>query len=776
MQLLANAPTDRKKVTLLIVEDDRFMLDGIKDLLQVVDMGYDVTVLTADNGKKGLTIVTETPIDLIVSDIMMPQMDGYQFLEHVRQNPQWANIPVIFLTAKGEEKDIIKAKYIGANLFLTKPFTSSDLQAFIKTQLDRKFQKEIFWHKNIESFKKDVLQILNHEFRTPLTYVNAYYQMLAESDDISPDYLRGIQVGCIRLTKLIEDFIQVIELRTGEAQANYGQKAQVIENLPKLIQESIHLSQKRCEPQRVTINYVNTAPLPAIWGDWNSLITALSRIIDNAIKFTYTQTKGQGTVQITTQKTQKEIAILIQDEGIGFPKNVQNKIFDLFYQYNRHIMEQQGAGTGLTIAKELVSLHGGRIDVQSELGKGSIFTVVLPVYDLSQSEGEPPQITLPLHATVLLVEDDLHLLEGLRELLELGTEKYDLEIFTAMNGRQGLEVMAEHQPHLIISDIMMPYMDGYEFFEQVRLNPNFVHIPFVFLTAKSDSQDIRFAQMKGVEEYIPKPYESDVLVRLVNSHLDRYFQQQNTQSQSFEALKQNILDLITPEFIDPLKMVDQYSQELVSNLKSDLQTKQDLKDALTGIQEGSSHLTHLVENFIALAEIKTGEAALAFEMKALPIPNVGLLVYEAGQLAQQTLQETGIELEIHSDIDTQLPPILGETLMLSDCLQQLIVLIATYYQPISPQIVTLSSQSDAHSIQLSFQFSGSLPEDLWANLQTLLSEKGDSAIGEIEHGPSLRIVYGYIGLHNGRFQLARSETSFTITIDLPIYNQTPTHS
>src|SRR5690606_35324415 len=137
------------------------------------------------------------------------------------------------------------------------------------------------------------------------------------------------------------------------------------------------------------------------------------------------------------------------------------------YQHNRPTLEQQGSGSGLAIARGVVELHNGRIVVESDEGLGSTFEVTLPAY---QGDGDRPAMaaTPRRPATILLVEDDRFLLAGLQELLEVFDGKYRLNVLTAQNGIMGLKMLEQHRPDLIISDVMMPVMDGYEFLHQVR--------------------------------------------------------------------------------------------------------------------------------------------------------------------------------------------------------------------------------------------------------------------------------------------------------------------
>ena len=272
-----------KSATILLVEDDPFMLAGLHDLLEDGNIGYDLQVLTAENGKVGLQVMSTQLPDLIVSDINMPQMDGNQFLDSVRQRKEWWHIPVIFLTAKGNESDIHHAKIRGVDRYITKPFDSENLKRLVKSQLKRTFDKREIRKKNIETLNSEILRTLNHEFNTPLTYVSAYSEMLGdgiktyEDGGMLQEYVRGIQAGCNRLTRLVNDFIQVIELRTGETQTLIQQQSKPIHDPLLIIQEAL-LQHTASDEIEVSLTAVET--LPAIYGHQQSLVSVFDRLID----------------------------------------------------------------------------------------------------------------------------------------------------------------------------------------------------------------------------------------------------------------------------------------------------------------------------------------------------------------------------------------------------------------------------------------------------------------------------------------------------------------
>src|SRR4029453_13978974 len=155
-----------EKAKVLVVEDDIHLLEGIRDILELD--GY--TVLTAENGTHGLDVLQgqSSPPDLIVSDIMMPKMDGIQFLKEVRKESRWLDIPFIFLTAKGEKSDYQKGMRLGVDDYVVKPYVPGDLLIKIESRLERLRTVRTAHSEVMAGLKRQILTILNHEFRTPL--------------------------------------------------------------------------------------------------------------------------------------------------------------------------------------------------------------------------------------------------------------------------------------------------------------------------------------------------------------------------------------------------------------------------------------------------------------------------------------------------------------------------------------------------------------------------------------------------------------------------------
>jgi signal transduction histidine kinase len=771
--------------TILILEDDEALLAGIADLLEISDIGYELKILTASDGTVGLSILGEHLPDLIISDVMMPKMGGYEFLRHVRKNPSWLHIPIIFLTAKGTDIDIREGRTSGAELYITKPYDSDDLIQLIQSQLERAFQLQVDRERRLQRLRSNIVQVLNHEFRTPLTYVTAYYDLLAEglmSEDIDLlwEYLHGIQVGAARLRRLINDLITVMELRTGELAARYRRKAIPITDLGENLSYLCNRYRLEHESKGVSIHCKISESLPSVFGQRDLLMDACDRLIDNAVKFSVHQSAG-AEVRVQALTDNGEIRITVEDNGLGLPDSEYMQIFDLFYQYNRPVLEQQGAGTGLTIARGLIELHNGRIVVASEEGKGSSFTIILPalVYDQfgKALAKDPEQTRKP--ATVLIVEDELNLLAGLRDFVELMDGDYIPTVLTASGGSDALTILEKQTVNLIISDIMMPGMDGYELLSRVRSNDTWLHIPFIFLTARGERQDILLGLKSGVEEYISKPYDGQELFDLVATQLDRHFERQGLIRQDFEELKRGILNVLLPGLRIPLEAVSQFSHTLVEAL-SDVHTDGDLFQHLMGIQAGSNQLTRLSEDFMFLAELQTGEAIKAFELRSKPA-DVTVLLDEFSRDYYRTTDGNNVQFTL--DLDPGLPPIMTDRQLLQNCLVRLIDVASSYVpdadigvarrfssaEKLKARDIVLGSSRDGINVCLSLSIiDGRITEQEIRNINKLLTSTDLVVLELSEHNPGLTIVKGSVDIHGGRIQMEQIQgNGIRFRIQLP---------
>ena len=373
------------KATLLVVEDDTHLLWGIRDILKLGS--YDV--LTAENGKQALELLNDedTPRpDLIVSDIMMPYVDGLEFLQEVRKKEDWITIPFIFLTARGEKSDINKGKKLGVDDYLVKPFDAPDLLVAVDSRLER--QRRLNMAKEnevvfvIDDIKRQIITILNHEMRTPLSLIIGYSDMLQSFslEEMSTEeirtFLQGVHSGAERLRRLIENFIYLVELNNGDCAKTYEWRSYALDNL-SLIIKTAHdqITKDETITQECEIEIESTAP---VYGDKDYLTVIVRELLSNAFKFS--KKNSTDPVKLKSFVVGDEVCIEVKDTGIGIEEEHLNDIWKIFFQVGREIEEHQGAGSGLTLVKGFVDMHNGRAEIESVFGEGSTFRVYFPIH------------------------------------------------------------------------------------------------------------------------------------------------------------------------------------------------------------------------------------------------------------------------------------------------------------------------------------------------------------------------------------------------------------
>lgn len=365
------------KGRILVVEDDVNLLEGIQTVLELDNY----CVISTENGKQALNALSssETPPDLIVSDIMMPQMDGISLLREVRKVPAWIKIPFIFLTARSEKSDIQRGKQLGVDDYLVKPFDADDLLIAVESRLNRHKMINEVYDDAMSAVKRNILTILNHEFRTPLTFVVAYADMLNDQTNQLSDaelltFLRGVNSGALRLRRLIENFIQLVEMETGDAQKAYNLRKTMIADLGSIIdtaRQDVYNVTGFTQPFSVEIE----PGLPPFAGDKLYLKTVFVQLIDNAVKFS----GPNDPIIVGAQREGDDLHLWVRDHGRGIEPAEQAHIWEMFYQIDRSIHEDQGTGSGLAIVRNIASLHGGRAEVESRPNQGSMFSIFIPL-------------------------------------------------------------------------------------------------------------------------------------------------------------------------------------------------------------------------------------------------------------------------------------------------------------------------------------------------------------------------------------------------------------
>jgi signal transduction histidine kinase len=365
-----------EKLTILLVEDDLGLLDAMSETLEMV--GY--STVRASNGREGLEALSQLRPDLIISDIVMPEMDGYAFHQEVVSRPELVTIPFIFLTGKSDQADVHRGLREGVDVYLTKPFDVDDLLVHVQNRLTRFAAVRRQLLRQLEELQNQVVTMFSHELRTPLAFIQGYTDLLAESPgSMPPDevrlFLEGIQHGSCRLHRLVENLLALVYLDTEVSAREFERFSTKEAHLGRLVQTVVAGHERAAAARGLRLQAELDDAMPSVRIANDHIICALSHLLENAIKFTSGSDK---TIMVRTYGSGGRAYIEIQDEGIGISANDMLVVFERFRQIDRGKQEQAGLGIGLAIARGLARINGGDIRVVSEPGRGSTFTLWLP--------------------------------------------------------------------------------------------------------------------------------------------------------------------------------------------------------------------------------------------------------------------------------------------------------------------------------------------------------------------------------------------------------------
>jgi two-component system sensor histidine kinase/response regulator len=361
-------------------------LQEILDLTWLLKMeGYSV-MLASDGNEAMQRMKTAAPLpDLIISDITMPGMDGFEFYRALRKHDQWTDIPFIFLTARDQVEDLEQGYSLGADDYLVKPLDQARLLWIVRGKLKRREELRARINAQIEELKKakqDLATMVAHELRTPLVSITMVADILAQEMEILSavqvrEMLDAMQSGQVRLHRLVEQMVMYVEMKSGVlATTIRGMMRPRLVN--DILNEAVKYAQQMDYRQRgIRFRLEVDSPDAIIQCDQNSLRQALGEILLNAMAFS----KPDGEILVVQWASEKWTSIAITDRGPGIPEEELTRVFEPFYQVNRQWFEQQGIGVGLTLVKGVVELHGGVVEIQSNPEHGTQVTVTLPVWD-----------------------------------------------------------------------------------------------------------------------------------------------------------------------------------------------------------------------------------------------------------------------------------------------------------------------------------------------------------------------------------------------------------
>ena len=391
---------------------------------------------------------------------------------------------------------------------------------------ENRLKREMREHeKKIYEEKIRFLINISHELRTPLTLIYASLKRILNKEvkqDELPEYLQG----AFKQANQMKDIINIVlDARKMEV----GQEVLHISSHPlhKWIQEVAETFQTASKAKEIEITYDFDDSIQYIAYDDTKCKVVLSNLIMNALKYSPNQTR----IVIKTIRTNESIQIHVQDQGIGLDNVDIKKLFTRFYQ-GKH--NEGGSGIGLSYAKMLIDLHGGRMGAFNNKDRGATFFYEIPA-NLQEQEVSCPQhsylnelLSSPEEEekiesgafslqgySLLIVEDK----QDLREFLKNALKDKFKKIYQAENGLVALEVIKQQQPDIIVSDVMMPQMNGYQLCKEIKENLNISHIPVILLTARADSESQMLGYKLGADAYLPKPFEMEMLLSVIQNQM-----------------------------------------------------------------------------------------------------------------------------------------------------------------------------------------------------------------------------------------------------------------
>lgn len=359
-----------ENATILAVDDEQIILNSISIVLELD--GYQVK--TAYNPLQALQMMRHEPPQLIISDINMPKMNGFEFYRRIRENQDWDTIPFIFLSTQDTKEDIRDGYKLGADHYLPKPFTAEDLRVAVNSRIKRSQQIRTSFEKEIENTKEQLLGVFNHELRTPLSWIAGYLSIIEECEMIEDkNIILGMQKGVKRLEALFNDLASVVNLENKNVEQFFDENSVAVD-LGLEMYEAIQQYAEKANEKNITIK--NNLPSGyLIKGIAKYVRDIFARIIDNAIKFSH----KNSVVTILSTEEDGKATISIKDTGIGIAPHRQKELFNKLHQIDRQKHEQQGVGLGLTIAEKLVNLHKGTILIESEKDNFTCVKISFPL-------------------------------------------------------------------------------------------------------------------------------------------------------------------------------------------------------------------------------------------------------------------------------------------------------------------------------------------------------------------------------------------------------------
>ena len=438
-----------------------------------------------------------------------------------------------------------------------------------KSHLKQKNQVKL--REEISQIKLTYFTNISHELLTPLTLISCVADALENGSDSIANHINSLRSNVERLKRLLQQALDFRKVESGKMQLNVRKgniSAMVMEIVASTFQPLAHRKGL----------FLTCDIADGIWGyvDFDKLDKVLYNLLSNAIKYTPEGKMVHVLMNVENREGCRFLVLKVQDEGVGIKSSELDKIFNRFYN-GHHQVQVESNGIGLSLTKELITIHKGSIEVDSKYGKGTTFVVDIPIDKMVYSETDlvdskkDTQDAQPLqsnvspesNAVVLYIDDNAELRKLMSDILG---KQY--KFITADGGQEGLKIVKTTPVDVIICDLMMPGMDGFEFCKELKSNPQTNFIPIIMLTAYQDIQNRVKSYQVGADSYITKPFDMKVL----QARLDNLIEMNNSRQHQFrQRMEVNIdnLDYQAPdeEFLNmAIECVEKHLQEPEFNM------------------------------------------------------------------------------------------------------------------------------------------------------------------------------------------------------------------
>jgi len=512
-------------MTALVVDDSGVARHIVTEYLRREGL----TIIQAEDGQEALDILRRQAgeIDMVITDLNMPRMDGCQLVRSVRGELNLSDLPVIFLTASADESELLEVFKAGATDHLVKPFAKEELLARIRVHLERNrlnqnLRTMVHELTDLNRMKDNLIAVCSHDLRSPLNGILGFADMLLEKDYLESEDREGlthIKTSGNVLLGLINDILDLSKAKAEQAELKLDPIV-----LHQVIQTSVNSLGQMAAGKSQTISLEDQCERAVIMGNASGLGRVFNNLLSNAIKFT----PDNGTIHLTIEPGPLgKVQVKVVDTGIGIPEDKIPFLFDQFTSTSQSgTSGEVGTGLGMSIVKEILEKHEVPIEVKSETGKGTCFTLTFPLTDenpIDNSVSTKPVVCAPSEISIgqkqlniLLAEDN----PVNQKLAEKIFTKSGHKVTVAGNGKEAFlkYSTSPEKVDLIFMDIQMPEMDGLEStraireFEQKNSLPK---VPIVAMTGQAMEGDRENCLKTGMDDYIVKPINKTVLLEMI---------------------------------------------------------------------------------------------------------------------------------------------------------------------------------------------------------------------------------------------------------------------